>query len=72
MKPVSRETIASEQGDRSESDSAALLAQIDASRAEFDAGKSVRLTRALLRTVADGAKSRARRRSARLLGKPGG
>ena len=42
----------------------ALLAQIEASRAEFETGKSVPLTRELLRTIADGAKKRARKRTA--------
>jgi hypothetical protein len=42
----------------------ALLAEIEASRAEFEAGKSVPLTRELLRTIADGAKKRTRKRTA--------
>jgi putative addiction module CopG family antidote len=44
----------------------ALLAEIEASRAEFEAGKSVKLTRELLRTIADGAKKRARKHTATL------
>jgi putative addiction module CopG family antidote len=39
----------------------ALLANLEASRVEFDAGSSVPLTRELLRDIADGAKKRARK-----------
>ncbi len=42
----------------------ALLAELEASRAEFDAGKSQPLTRKLLRALADDAKKRARNRTA--------
>lgn len=42
----------------------ALLAELEASRAEFDAGKSEPLTRELLRALADDAKKRARNRTA--------
>ncbi len=44
----------------------ALLAELKASRAEFDAGKSEPLTRELLRALADDAKQRARNRTATL------
>lgn len=42
----------------------ALLAELEASRTEFDAGKSEPLTRELLRALADDAKKRARNRTA--------
>ncbi len=41
----------------------ALLAQIEASLAEFEAGRSEPLTREVLRTIAGGAKKRARKRT---------
>lgn len=42
----------------------ALVAQLEISVAEFEAGKSVPLTRQLLRKIADDAKARAQKRRA--------